>query len=73
MTWWHRLWRRNQMDEQLEKELRFHLEQHTTDLIAQGYDPAEARRLIARFPFSDEQRRNIDQLLEAWERGSSKP
>src|SRR3979411_1391650 len=44
MTWWHRLWRRNQMDEQLEKELRFHLEQNTTDLIAQGYGPAEPRR-----------------------------
>src|ERR1700704_5086672 len=45
MTWWHRLWRRNQMEEQLEKELRFHLEQHTTDLIARGHNPAEARRL----------------------------
>ena len=31
-------------------------------------DPAEARRLVARFEFSDAQRRNIDQLLEAWER-----
>jgi predicted permease len=44
MTWWHRLWRRSKMEEQLEKELRFHLDQHTTDLIAQGHDPAEARR-----------------------------
>jgi predicted permease len=44
MTWWNRLLRRKQMDEQLEKELRFHLEQHTADLIARGYDPAEARR-----------------------------
>ena len=26
-------------------------------------DPAEARRLVAAFPFSDEQRRNVDQLL----------
>jgi putative ABC transport system permease protein len=32
------------MEEELEKELRFHLEQHTADLIAQGLDPAEARR-----------------------------
>jgi predicted permease len=32
------------MEEQLEKELRFHLEQHTADLIAQGHDPREARR-----------------------------
>jgi hypothetical protein len=44
MTWWHRLLRRQQLDEQLEKELRFHLEQHTSDLIARGYQPAEARR-----------------------------
>ena len=28
------------MEEQLEKELRFHLEQHTTDLIARGDDPS---------------------------------
>jgi predicted permease len=44
MTWWQRLWRRRQLEEQLEKELRFHLDQHTMDLIAQGHDPAEARR-----------------------------
>lgn len=50
MTWWHRLWRRKQMEEQLERELRFHLDQHTADLIARGHDPAEARRL-ARLAF----------------------
>jgi predicted permease len=44
MTWWHRLWRRRKLEEQLEKELRFHIEQHAADLIAQGRDPAEARR-----------------------------
>ena len=44
MTWWQRLWRRGQLEEQLEKELRFHLEQHTTDLVARGHDPTEARR-----------------------------
>ena len=32
------------MEEQLEKEMRFHLDQHTNELIAQGHDPAEARR-----------------------------
>jgi len=36
--------RRKRSEEQLDKELRFHLEQHTADLIAQGLDPAEARR-----------------------------
>src|SRR5262249_6041449 len=44
MTWWHRLWLRKKMEEELEKELRFHLDQHTADLIAQGLDPKEARR-----------------------------
>ena len=28
MNWWQRLLRRNKMEEQLEKEMRFHLEQH---------------------------------------------
>src|SRR5262245_65375233 len=32
------------MEEELEKELRFHLDQHAADLIAQGKDPEEARR-----------------------------
>ena len=44
MNWWHRLLRKKQMDEQLEKELRFHLEQHTADLTARGINPEEARR-----------------------------
>jgi predicted permease len=44
MTWWHRLWRRGRMEEQLDKELRFHLDRHTADLIARGYVPEEARR-----------------------------
>jgi predicted permease len=44
MSWWHRLWRRKQMEEHLDKELRYHLDQHAAELIAQGHDPAEARR-----------------------------
>lgn len=44
MSWWHRLWRRRQLEEQLDKELRFHLEEHAADLVARGYDPEEARR-----------------------------
>ena len=47
--------------------LREHLE-----AAVENDDPAEARRLVDRFGFSDEQRRNIEQLLQAWERGSSK-
>ena len=34
--WWGRLFRRNQMEEQLDKEVRFHLGQHTADLVAGG-------------------------------------
>ena len=34
-------------------------------------DPAEARRLVGTFAFSDAQRRNVEQLLDAWERGRS--
>jgi hypothetical protein len=31
-------------------------------------DPAEARRLVAGFEFSDEQRRHVERLLDQWER-----
>lgn len=44
MSWWKRLWRRRQMEAQLEEELRFHLEQHTSRLVEGGWAPDEARR-----------------------------
>jgi len=44
MTWWHRLFHRRKNEEELEKELCFHLDLHTSDLIAEGYSPDEARR-----------------------------
>jgi predicted permease len=44
MTWLDRLLRRKQMEERLERELRFHLDEHTSDLIGRGVDPSEARR-----------------------------
>jgi predicted permease len=44
MSWWKRLSRRKQMEAQLEKELRFHLEEHTSQLVARGIPPDEARR-----------------------------
>src|SRR5712691_9415999 len=44
MSWWQRLLRRRKMEDQLDKELRFHIEQHTSELIAPGRDPQEARR-----------------------------
>jgi predicted permease len=45
MTWWGRLLHRKQAEEQLDKELRFHVEQHAADLISRGHEPGEARRL----------------------------
>jgi hypothetical protein len=50
MTWWQRLWHRTQLEEQLDKELRFHLEQHAANLEERGADSGEARRL-ARLAF----------------------
>ena len=44
MNWWQRLLRREKMEEQLDKEVRFHLEQHARELIAGGVEPSEARR-----------------------------
>jgi putative ABC transport system permease protein len=44
MNWWRRLWHRNRMEDELEKELRFHLDQATTELMAQGVDRRDAER-----------------------------
>ena len=44
MIWWRRIWRKTAWDEQLNKELRFHIEEHTAELIKAGYDPEQARR-----------------------------
>ena len=54
-------WLRRQLREQT--PAREHLE-----AALQNDDPAEARRVVARFEFTDEQRRNVEQLLDAWER-----
>jgi hypothetical protein len=32
-------------------------------------DPSEVRRLLADMPFSDTQRRHVEDLLDAWEEG----
>lgn len=54
-------WLRRQLRQPM--PLREHLE-----AAVENDDPAEARRLVAGFPFGDEQRRNVEQLLDAWER-----
>src|SRR6202050_2573638 len=37
-------WHRSGNEEQLDKELRFHVDQHASDLMANGLEPEEARR-----------------------------
>ena len=54
-------WLRRQL--QQPTPMREHLE-----AAVENNDPAEARRLVATFEFTDAQRRNVEQLLEAWER-----
>lgn len=44
MLWMRRLFQRRRLERELDKELRFHLEQHAADLIARGLDPEEALR-----------------------------
>ena len=54
-------WLRRQL--QQPTPIREHLE-----AAVENDDPGEARRLVDRMPFSDAQRRNVGQLLDAWER-----
>jgi hypothetical protein len=54
-------WLRRQLREQT--PVREHLE-----AAVENDDPAEARRVVARFEFTEAQRRNVEQLLDAWER-----
>ena len=42
------------------------LREHMEAAVAND-DPAEARRIVARIPFTDAQRRHVDGLLERWE------
>jgi hypothetical protein len=54
-------WLRRQLREP--SPIREHLE-----AAVANDDPREARRLVATLPFSEDQRRNVEQLLDAWER-----
>jgi hypothetical protein len=55
-----RRWLRRQLAQPLPE--REHLE-----AAVEHDDPAEVRRLLAGVPFTDEQRRHVERLLEAWE------
>jgi len=46
MNWWGRLLWRKEQDAQLEKELRFHIEQRVAELIRSGLGEEAARRNV---------------------------
>src|SRR5947209_8452153 len=46
MNWLHRLWERTEQEEQLEKELQFHIEERMLDLTRAGVNEEEARRMV---------------------------
>jgi len=46
------------------------LREHLEAAVAND-DPGEARRLLARFEFTDAQRRHVEGLIERWERSRS--
>jgi hypothetical protein len=54
-------WLRRQLAQPI--PLREHLE-----AAVQNDDPSEARRLLARMDFSEAQRRQIQSLIDSWER-----
>jgi hypothetical protein len=56
-----RRWLRRQLRQP--DPLREHLE-----ASIENDDPAEARRIVARFEFSDDQRHHVERLLDEWER-----
>jgi hypothetical protein len=58
----------------LRRWLRRQLAQPTPDrerieAAVENDDPAEVRRLLAKVPFTDEQRRHVEELLVAWKEG----
>ena len=54
-------WLRRQLREPM--AIREHLE-----AAVENDDPGEVRRLLARAPFSESQRRYVEDVLRAWER-----
>ena len=57
-------WLRRQLAQPM--PLREHLE-----AAVEHDDPAEARRVVNQMEFTDAQRRNVEQLLDAWDRQRS--
>ncbi len=44
MTWWQRLWKKQALEERLDRELRFHFDYQVADNIRAGMSEVEARR-----------------------------
>ncbi|MDP6579126.1 MAG: ADOP family duplicated permease [Vicinamibacterales bacterium] len=58
MTWWHRLWRRNRLETELDAELRDHVERQVAEEVRSGaLEPVARRR--ARLQFG-----GLDQIKE---------
>ena len=61
-----RRWLRRQLRQR--DPLREHLE-----ASIENDDPAEARRIVAHFEFTEDQRHHVERLLEEWERDLRAP
>ncbi len=46
MTWWSRCWRRNELEQDLGRELEFHIAERISDLKSGGLSEDEARRRV---------------------------
>lgn len=46
MTWWSRLWRRNKLEQDLGRELEFHIAERIRSLQEQGLTEDQARRQV---------------------------
>ncbi len=46
MTWWSRLWRRNKLEQDLGRELQFHIAERISALTNTGLSEDEARRKV---------------------------
>ncbi len=59
-----RRWLRRQLAQPLPARERL-------EAAVENDDPAEVRRLLTDVPFTQEQRRHVEGLLDAWESGES--
>ena len=46
MTWWSRLWRRNKLEQDLGRELQFHIAERMLAIKSAGLSEEEARRQV---------------------------